>query len=164
MSKATEATKIWVVTTTEFTDDYKPRGDDWSSASEPVMFTTEKAASNYKYGLMLDYIYEHEYDKPKGDASLWHQTKDGEWRLNDWTTVDDVIDYYTQGEFVARRISWDISSSEVRTSCDTPENDEEEDDEDASEPEEQEEPPTRKRAADDLATEDEQVSNKSKRA
>lgn len=44
-----EEANIWYVTLTYYTDDYKPRGDDWSRTDGPHFFRTQANAEKYFY-------------------------------------------------------------------------------------------------------------------
>lgn len=65
---------IYTVTFTEFRDDYKARGDDWSNARAPLLFTSHEKATRYVdrqlYGKVCEYLEENQSEDDC--RKYWH--------------------------------------------------------------------------------------------
>ena len=65
--KEQKVKSVWVVTMTRFTDDYKPRGGDWSQSEPPVLFLKRKNAERCLLEKLVEYMEE---------GNMSHQTMD----------------------------------------------------------------------------------------
>ncbi len=109
---------------TTYTDDYKPRGENWSQNMKPRLFSTEEKA---EVELLKD-LKKHMYDTiserfdssdtpPFNEAERW-QKVDGGWQLlpehaNSLQDVEEEIGPLIEGEFVSVTLSWDISKVQI---------------------------------------------------
>ena len=106
---------IWTIQLTRFTDDYKPRGGDWSSADKPVSFATEKKARSY---LRQKLIIEIEDSNCGERPTLLDEyfTEDGNFKpayRKNMAVIEDVLGQLVCGEYVSRRLVWTISESKL---------------------------------------------------
>lgn len=118
-------TAVWVVTILRFADCGRRPHVLSGQIQAQAVFATEKVANTYRKAAMLDFLYdavsgEHEQVVPKGGDIYWHWA--GQWRLRDWHTVDEVIDFFTEGANIPRVIVWEIKRCEVATKFATPVN------------------------------------------
>lgn len=48
--------EIWILVETNYTDDYKPRGDDWSATRPPKLFRSKHEAEIYERKVLMDWV------------------------------------------------------------------------------------------------------------
>ncbi len=104
---------FWVVTITSFTDDYKPRGDDWSESYTPMIFL--KLVNAEKYLLQqLVYHFEHgdasdedveKYCEKNKDTDYYELKEEYKTNLD---KMEEVMRKVCRGEFVQRTLDWNI--------------------------------------------------------
>lgn len=117
--KENETKSLWSVTITHFTDDYKPRGGDWSSSDEPKMFTTERQANRWLRRYLMDWCFSEIRDRDQGDDDDNKRYEELKKRYNaiyDSKRYDDIkalAEELAIGEFVARRLSWKVDEVEI---------------------------------------------------
>ena|SRR5688572_25137953 len=118
MSKRTRSVArpliVYSVTFTEFIDDYKARGDDWSSTDAPILFASRKSAEAYVHKELMKRITTH-LEEHSSDEAYEKYWKKG---VLDTAMVeadfDELADDAQQGEFVPRSFDWAICECEVR--------------------------------------------------
>ncbi len=109
----------WVLSMTDYTDDYKPRGENWSHSKKPRLFSTAERAEAALLAELLKYMYDkinEQYEitdtPPFSNADGWMKLN-GEWRLQQENAecledVEDEIIPFIQGEFVSVKLSWKV--------------------------------------------------------
>ena len=70
-AKAASSVSSWVVVTTTFEDDYKSRGS-WSEVTDVGVFSSKKAADNYKKQAQVNFVNEMANDS-NGFNDLFEQ-------------------------------------------------------------------------------------------
>lgn len=104
--------KIYSVTITHFTDDYKCRGS-WSRTLDPKLFTTREKAETYLAGYLKDKIH-NEIGCYDTDHELWYYVdEDGELIDQSTQSILDIAHNFFEGEFVPVTLDWKISLLEV---------------------------------------------------
>ena len=114
-SKKTKELVVYVVTRTDYTDDYKDRGRGWSSGSIPVLFRTRAAACKYIVDDQMDYVRDYVKDNLWGepnaakyflDKTFTDPTKD---ELDEEAVLADranLLKRATKGAFVEESVTW----------------------------------------------------------
>lgn len=106
----------YVVTRTDFTDDYKPRGMGWSTEGEPSVFRSRAGASAYVHEQETEYVHEYvrelwgrkEYLK-YFECKVFTTPEDDD--LNEeaiQADMDELLDKATTGEFVPEKVTWTV--------------------------------------------------------
>jgi len=112
---------VWVLTMTTFTDDYKPRGENWSENSQPRLFSSKEKAESELLKELKKYMYEEanaSSDPPVfNNPERWHKVEDS-WELlpqyrESLEIVEEEISPFIEGEFVCVKFSWDLTEVEV---------------------------------------------------
>lgn len=125
---------IWSVILTHHTDDYKSRGDNWTSSTIPKLFKYKGSAEQYLCYALYEIIHEkltEDYDK-----SLKELQKDGlnylivkngndsddndeffidENHLYDLSLIEKLTTALTKGEYVSQTLTWYIKECELNT-------------------------------------------------
>lgn len=113
--KENESKSLFAVTITNFTDDYKPRGGDWSSSDEPVLFSTERQANRWVRRHLMNWCYSEIRNKDDDDEET-QEYKDRYNAIYDSKRYEDVKKLTAElarGEFVAQTMSWKIDEVEI---------------------------------------------------
>ena len=145
---------VCVVVTTVFEDDYKPRGD-WSWTESVDVFSSEKAALDYKKQAQINYINKCENDKEEVNEKFFHKVKEATyefWEMKDMEDVDILLEYCTAGEYVETTVKWEVFCKTPETTHPEPttkttyeddedEKDEEEEDDEDEEDDDEDPPP-----------------------
>jgi hypothetical protein len=107
--------QAWAVTLTEYVDDHKPRGNDWSSLQGPFQFSSKKKASDGLCVLLLNWMKENDcHDacfQDKREMCSWAWTAAGhikyEYRRN-LGVLSKVIQPFLETSYVRTCLSWTI--------------------------------------------------------
>ena len=122
------AATVWVVTVTRFTDDYKPRGGDWSENDSPAVFNTKEEAENYTANFLVEYIHSriphYDYTEESFEAVVENKkyftmkTDPGcsdpypvlvSSLRTDYEKMSELIEpFITNCSYVCRRLAWSI--------------------------------------------------------
>jgi hypothetical protein len=121
-AKSSEPEKIWIVSATSFTDDYKPRGSDWSRHDCPTLHRTHEgacAAAKKRLEEWLEGLIE-EMDDDKRDQRLaklpsirWADGAVSFDAAAEWTDLQAIVDKYFPGEFVKRKFVVEVDQLDV---------------------------------------------------
>ena len=111
---------IYSVSITEYLDDYKARGSDWSTTDSPSLFTTQRRAELYLCEYFITYIIDHDLIEKIPDK---YQKQVGEYKYEilekyhyDFETLEKIMtDYCIKAEFVPTKLEWFISSESIDT-------------------------------------------------
>lgn len=159
MSESKKAKKAWSVTFTTFTDNYKPRGGDWSSMDGPHLFDSGASAKRFLYTWLAKWCHEKLYDEGRDDdgSKGWrsqYRSIYKEWqKTGDLSDIEGLAEEISgDAQYVGSLLDWEIDEDTL-DSCDkadmlAPDDDEEEGDSDEEE-EEEEEPAVKKRKVDE---------------
>lgn len=113
---------MWALSVVRYTDDYKARGDDWSSAESPKLFWNEEDALNAKRKLIIERIVdaiEEEEDDAIEDEDVMNALKKNlpvYDVLEGWefSKLNEFFVRITQGYYVPRSVSIAVERLEVK--------------------------------------------------
>ncbi len=105
---------------TTYTDDYKPRGENWSDNKQPRLFSSKEKAEVALLKDLKKHMYEQANerdDPPFVSPERWAKVN-GKWKLlpehaASLEDVEEEIDPFIEGEFVSVTLSWDISKVQI---------------------------------------------------
>lgn len=138
--------EVWSVTFTEYSDDYKSRGDDWSNTTNPELFLHYKTAEQYLCGQLVVRINEKMdgsdfYLNRLKEANLMGHFENvigGDYMLRSsryqrLRALEKIANVLMKGEYVVRTLSWQIVRVEVCCSTPDPTDDESTEDSESEE-------------------------------
>lgn len=113
----------WVVEVTHFTDDYKPRGGDWSHSERVRLFSTREKAESCLCKVLVEQIEEHiqsygpvkeDCCKLKGYPNCFDEDDELKKEVrNDFRLLSEMVDHISEGEFVNTTFSYHMYTVEV---------------------------------------------------
>lgn len=105
---------VWCVLLTHYNDDYKPRGDDWSSTQGPYLFRSQEKAEEYLRQKLLEICDEEMHGMDDADtADTKHQLEEA-LKDNDLEAVEAVVEELVKGEYIVRRWSWELKQVTIQ--------------------------------------------------
>lgn len=111
--KVEEKESVWCVLLTRYTDDYKPRGDDWSSTEGPYVFRSREKAEAYLLQKLLEISDEEMHGMDDADtADTKQQLEDAG---SDLEAVEEIVEDLVKGEYVVRRWSWELKPVKIES-------------------------------------------------
>ena len=116
----------WVVTFTHFTDDYKPRGDDWSHMEGPYLFCSYAKAEAFLRRELYDWAVEETHSMGEDNIDNIKRAR------KDLKQLEKIVAEKASGEYVSRRFAWKLEEVEcydenVESSSDDDESEADED-------------------------------------
>lgn len=111
--------EIWSVIWTEYTDDYKARGNDWSDTTGPYFFSTRDLAERFlchKFCQILDDTKGSWAGDLDGDRTAFDLVMDKDYSFvkkkyrHNFSKLESAIKVVNIGEFVPRRWKWSIDT------------------------------------------------------
>ncbi len=106
----------WSVLFTYFTDDYKPRGDDWSRNDGPYLFKSKRKAYTFLRHQLIKYI------KGRGEEERLDEIR------HDLDAIEEVVEEVATGEYVKNKFSWEMCRIQLHDSKIGPDSESDDDD------------------------------------
>lgn len=111
---------IWSVQFTYHTDDYKPRGEAWTSTAKPKLFLSEAKARKYLREALVKRIHQRvaDYCSDRAEPSWIEYFDEDDYELRkehqkDMTIITEILEDIDKGEYVPCCFSWELSSLDL---------------------------------------------------